>query len=70
MRASFIVRIWLEDTVEEVGAATWRGQITHVPSGERCYMEDLDDVKELGFPGAGDVADGDPNHQRSKNEDL
>jgi hypothetical protein len=41
---SFIVRIWLEETVEEAGAATWRGQITHVPSGERRYLKDLDEI--------------------------
>lgn len=41
---SFIVRIWLEETAEEAGRATWRGHITHVPSGERRYLKDLDDI--------------------------
>ena len=40
----FIVRIWLEETAEEAGRATWRGHITHVPSGERRYLRDLDDI--------------------------
>jgi hypothetical protein len=40
----FIVKIWLEETVEEAGRATWRGHITHVPSGKRHYLTDLDDV--------------------------
>jgi hypothetical protein len=40
----FVVRIWLEETAEEAGRATWRGHITHVPSGERRYLEDLDDI--------------------------
>ena len=40
----FIVKIWLEETAEEAGRATWRGHITHVPSGKRRYFEDLDDV--------------------------
>jgi len=40
----FIIKIWLEETAEEAGQATWRGHITHVPSGKRCYMQDLDDI--------------------------
>jgi hypothetical protein len=38
---SFIVKVWLEDTADETGQATWRGHITHVPSGERRYLKDL-----------------------------
>jgi hypothetical protein len=41
---SFIVKIWLEETAEEAGQARWRGHITHVPSGERRYVQDLDDI--------------------------
>jgi hypothetical protein len=41
---SFIVKIWLEETIEEAGQAIWRGHITHVPSGERRYLHKLDDV--------------------------
>jgi hypothetical protein len=41
----FIVRIWLEEPAEGIRCATWRGHITHVPSGERRYLEDLDDIK-------------------------
>ena len=40
----FVVRIWLEETIEEAGRAIWRGHITHVPSGERRYLKDLDDI--------------------------
>jgi hypothetical protein len=40
----FIVRIWLEETAEEAGQAVWRGHITHVPSGERRYLKELDDI--------------------------
>jgi hypothetical protein len=40
----FVVRIWLEETAEEAGRATWRGHITHVPSGKRRYLRDLDDI--------------------------
>jgi hypothetical protein len=41
---SFIVKIWLEETAEEVSQATWRGHITHVPSGERHYVQELGDI--------------------------
>ena len=41
---SFIVKIWVEETAEEGGVARWRGHITHVPSGQRRYFEDLDDL--------------------------
>ncbi len=40
----FIVKIWLEETAEEAGRATWRCHITHVPSGERRYLKNLDDI--------------------------
>ncbi|MFQ5856217.1 MAG: hypothetical protein ACE5LU_11295 [Anaerolineae bacterium] len=47
---SFIVKIWLEETVEEAGQATWRGHITHVPSGDRRYLKDLDDISNFVVP--------------------
>jgi hypothetical protein len=42
---SFIIKIWLEETLEEDGRAIWRGHITHVPSGERLYLQDLDTIR-------------------------
>jgi len=41
---SFIVKVWLEETAEETGRAMWRGHITHVPSGKRRYVQDLEGV--------------------------
>jgi hypothetical protein len=41
---SFIIKIWLEETFEEVGQATWRGRITHVSSGNQHYLTGLDDI--------------------------
>ena len=41
---SFIVKIWLEETVEQSSEAKWRGRVTHVNSGERRYVESLDAV--------------------------
>ena len=46
----FIVRIWLEETADEAGRAMWRGHITHVPSGKRRYIKDLDDIKPFIAP--------------------
>lgn len=40
----FIVRIWLEETAAEAGRATWRGYVTHVPSGKQRYIHDLDEI--------------------------
>ncbi len=47
---SFIVKVWLEETVEEAGKATWRGHITHVPSGKRCYLKSMDEIVAFILP--------------------
>jgi hypothetical protein len=41
---SFVIKIWLEETAEEAGQATWRGHITHIPSGVRRYLKGLEDI--------------------------
>lgn len=41
---SFIVKIWLEEATEKSHRGTWRGHITHVPSGERSHLKDLDEI--------------------------
>lgn len=41
---SFIIKVWLEERCEETGQVLWRGHITHVPSGKRCYLKDLKDI--------------------------
>jgi hypothetical protein len=46
---SFIIRIWLEEPAE-AGRAKWRGHITHVPSGERHYVENLEDAVDFMLP--------------------
>lgn len=40
---SFVVKIWLEDETQ----ARWRGHITHVPGGERQYVDDLDQIPDF-----------------------
>ena len=47
---SFIVKVWLEETVEEAGQAMWRGHVTHVPSGERRYIKDLNEIRAFIAP--------------------
>jgi hypothetical protein len=44
---SFIIKIWLEETVEQSGEAKWRGSITHVSSSERRYVESLEAITEF-----------------------
>lgn len=41
----FVVRLWLEAQDEAATVFTWRGQVTHVPSGRRIYVNQLDDVQ-------------------------
>jgi hypothetical protein len=43
---SFIVKIWLEEG-DEAEKLFWRGQITHVPSGERRQLKVLSDVTDF-----------------------
>lgn len=40
---SFIVKLWLEEAGDETGAR-WHGYITHVPSAERRYLQELRDI--------------------------
>jgi len=46
----FIIKIWLEDNFEDVGHPTWRGYITHVPTGERQALQDLDEISRFIMP--------------------
>jgi hypothetical protein len=46
----FIIKIWLEETAEEAGQAVWRGHVTHVPSGERRYIKNLDEIRAFIAP--------------------
>ena len=41
---SFIVKIWLEETLEQSSEARWRGCVTHVSSGERRYVESFEAI--------------------------
>ena len=41
---SFVIKLWLDDTDREREPAPWRGYITHVSSGTRRYLKDVDDI--------------------------
>jgi hypothetical protein len=43
---SFIVKVWLEDGDHP----KWRGHITHVPSGERRYLENMGEITNFIAP--------------------
>ena len=41
---SFIVRVWMEESVSEAREAIWRGHITPVPNGKRHYFFDINEI--------------------------
>jgi hypothetical protein len=41
---SFVLKIWLEERAKLARSAIWRGYITHVASGTRRYVKDLDGI--------------------------
>ncbi len=47
---SFIVKVWVEERAEEAGRGVWRGHITHVPSSERRYLKNLDEIGDFIAP--------------------
>lgn len=44
---SFVIRVWLEETADEADQTKWRGHITHVPSNQRRYFDDLENIKQI-----------------------
>lgn len=41
---SFIVKIWLEKREHTAKPVMWRGNITHVASGQREYLHNLESI--------------------------
>ena len=41
---SFTIRLWSEEKVSDVEQDAWRGHITHVMSGKRKYLQNLEDI--------------------------
>jgi hypothetical protein len=42
---SFIVKVWVEDSIEKAGRGVWHGHITDVPSHERRYLKNLSEIE-------------------------
>jgi hypothetical protein len=47
---SFIIKFWTEETQGPYEPAVWRSQVTHVPSGTRCYLRSSDDLLNFMAP--------------------
>ncbi len=47
---SFVIKIWIEETADEAGESLWRGHVTHVPSGERRSIKELDEISLIITP--------------------
>jgi hypothetical protein len=47
---SFIIKIWLEGGAQQGVRPAWRGQITHVPGGEHCYLRGLGQIAQFIVP--------------------
>jgi hypothetical protein len=47
---SFIVKFWLEEPTAENGRVSWRGRITHIPSGQRRYFDEYDEIRDFVHP--------------------
>ena len=59
-RHSFIMRIWLEEQGAADVPALWRGEVIHVPTGERRSVQGWDAVRRfvLSFIAVTDAAAG------------
>jgi hypothetical protein len=44
---TFIARFWLEPRELKGKKPIWRGMIEHVASGQRKYLEDLEEIKNF-----------------------
>ena len=47
---SFIVKIWLEEPADDDNKGKWRGHITHVPDGERRYLNGVGEIADFIVP--------------------
>lgn len=44
---SLIVKIWRKDDASKASQTIWHGQVTHVPSGERDYSKNPDELPTI-----------------------
>ncbi len=47
---SFIVKVWVEDSAGKDGPGVWHGHITHIPSRERRYLTNLEEIQDFIAP--------------------
>lgn len=47
---SFIVKVWVENNSQTDDHGVWRGHITHVSSGKRRYIKNLDEISDYIAP--------------------
>lgn len=47
---SFIVKIWTHESDFEAGGTNWRGQVTHVLSGEQRNFRNLAEIEQFMLP--------------------
>ena len=41
---SFVIRLWQEEPAQQSDQAKWRGHFTHVLSGKKRYIEQLNEI--------------------------
>jgi hypothetical protein len=44
---SFVIKLWLEDALENTTRTAWRAKITHVPGGEHRYIKSFDEMADF-----------------------
>ncbi len=47
---SFIVKVWVDERAEGTSQGVWHGHITHVSSGKRHYLKNLDEIRDFITP--------------------
>jgi hypothetical protein len=47
---SFVIRVWLEEVATNPRRLLWRGHITHIPDGQRRYVQTLEEVTSFVRP--------------------
>jgi hypothetical protein len=47
MGHTFLLRIWIEETMDERGGLTWRGHITHLPDERRRHVETFGQINQF-----------------------
>lgn len=47
MGHTFLLRVWIEETMDEGGRLTWRGHITHLPDERRRHVETFGQIVQF-----------------------